>query len=147
MKPKNESVSKSTLKDLEWFWRSFWYHFRSFLIWFLALTKSAFSITLPYEINDFGCRNCMKKSLNSKSFSIRLLDATFEAKFFKSESKVVQDLIKISSKTGSKNRCNFGRRWIAVPGEAYRQDGRPWGVGGKQLYSILFNFSINFSIV
>ena len=81
--------------DLEWFWSSFWCHFHSFLIWFLALTKSAFLMTLPYEINDFGCRNGMKKSLNSKSFSIGLLEASFEAKLIRNGSKVDQNLIKI----------------------------------------------------
>ena len=105
------------LKALEWFWSSFWYHFRSFLIWFLALTKSAFLMTLPSEINDFAVRNGMKKTLNSKSFSIRLLEASFEAKLIRNGSKVEQNLIKISSKTWSKNRCIFGRRWIAVGAE------------------------------
>ena len=98
--------------DLEWFWSPFLCHFHSFLILFLALTKSEFPISLQYEINDFGCRNGMKKSLNSKSFPIRLLEASFEAKLIRNGSKVEQNLIKISSKTWSENRCIFGRRRI-----------------------------------
>ena len=63
--------------DLEWFWSSFRWHFHNRFVGFLALTKICFLMTLQCEINDFGCRKGMKKSLNSKSCSICLLEATF----------------------------------------------------------------------
>ena len=108
------------LKDLELFWSSFWYLFRIFSVGFLTLTQSAFLITLLYDINDFGVKNGMRKSLLSKWFSMWLSEAIFEAQFVKGESKVNQNLINISSKMWSVNRCIFGRRslhsWVQLRG-------------------------------
>ena len=109
-----------------------WSNLEVFLERFLALAKSVFLMYLPFKISVIRCRNGMGKCSKAEWFLTCVLEATFALKFAGKLPKMDPQIDKIRSKTGSKNRCVFGRRRIELPSRSVGRSGVSGEVGGEQ---------------